>query len=132
MFLPMYIIPLIATIGSDYIMYKNNNKFIQKHKNKIAGSILGSVFFMPASMLGMTFLEIYVYNDVFPYRCLAYIYRFVDKYLDNEYCTSAIAEVLEFPLHPENHMLISNLNQVLKIQKVNCLTLNRGKMNKLF
>lgn len=71
MFLPMYIVPLVATLGADYIIYKNNNKFIQMHKNKIAGSILGSVFFMFSfPMLGMTFLEIYVYNDVFPYDVL--------------------------------------------------------------
>lgn len=35
MFLPMYIVPLVATLGADYILYKNNNNFIQKHRNKM-------------------------------------------------------------------------------------------------
>ena len=60
-----------SNISADYIFYKNSNKFIQKHKNKIAGSILGSVFFMFSFPHAWNdIFEIYVFNDVFPYDVL--------------------------------------------------------------
>ena len=72
MYLPWFAAPMISAIGADYILNKKTkSKIIQEHKNKISGAILGSTFFLFCfPMLAMTFLEIYVYNDVFPYDVL--------------------------------------------------------------
>ncbi|KER05384.1 hypothetical protein AAA799E16_01978 [Marine Group I thaumarchaeote SCGC AAA799-E16] len=44
---------------------------MQKHSGKIAGAILGSMFFaFSFPMLSMTFLEVYLHNDIFPYDVL--------------------------------------------------------------
>ena len=69
MYLPWFVIPGIGEIAADYMLTKNFKiSFVQKHKEKIAGSILGSMFFMFCfPMLAMTFLEVYVFNDVFSY-----------------------------------------------------------------
>ena len=72
MYLPWFVIPGIGVIAADYMLTKNfKNSLVQKHKEKIAGSILGSMFFMFCfPMLAMTFLEVYVFNDVFSYDIL--------------------------------------------------------------
>ncbi|MCA9820562.1 MAG: hypothetical protein KC440_07470, partial [Nitrosarchaeum sp.] len=44
---------------------------ITKHYAKLSGIMLGSMFFLFCfPMLSMSFLEFYVYNDVFPYDVL--------------------------------------------------------------
>lgn len=113
-FLPMYIIPLVATLGADYILYKNNYSFIQKHKNKITGAILGSVFFMFSfPMLGMTFLEIYVYNDVFPYDVLHTSTDLLTNIWIMSIVPGAIAGSLGMAFASRKlDKVISNLNQV--------------------
>ena len=72
MYLPWFVIPITGAIIADYILTKNfENSFVLKHKEKIAGSIIGSMFFMFCfPMLAMTFLEVYVFNDVFSYDIL--------------------------------------------------------------
>ena len=72
MYLPWFAIPITGAIVADYMLTKNfENSFIQKHKEKIAGSIIGSMFFIFCfPMLSMTFLEVYVFNDVFSYDIL--------------------------------------------------------------
>ena len=72
MYLPWFVMPVTSAIIADYILAKNfTNDFVQKHKEKIAGSILGSMFFIFCfPMLAMTFLEVYVFNDVFSYDIL--------------------------------------------------------------
>lgn len=114
MFLPMYVMPLVATLGADYILYKNNNSFIQRHKNKIAGSILGSVFFMFSfPMLGMTFLEIYVYNDVFPYDVLHTSTDLLADIWMMSMVPGAIAGSLGITFASRKlDKLVSNLNQI--------------------
>lgn len=114
MFLPMYIIPLVATLGADYILYKNNYKFIQKHKNNIAGAILGSVFFMFSfPMLGMTFLEIYVYNDVFPYDVLHTSTDLLTNIWVMSIVPGAIAGSLGIAFASKKlDRVVSNLNQI--------------------
>ncbi|WP_016939564.1 MULTISPECIES: hypothetical protein [Nitrosopumilus] len=71
-YLPWFAAPMISGIVADYIMNKKSNlKIFQKHSSKIAGAVLGSMFFMFSfPMLSMTFLELYLYNDVFPYDIL--------------------------------------------------------------
>ena len=72
MYLPWFVIPITGAIIADYMLAKNfKNSFVQKHKEKISGSILGSTFFIFCfPMLAMTFLEVYVFNDVFSYDIL--------------------------------------------------------------
>ena len=72
MYLPWFAIPITSAIIADYMLVKEfSNSFVQKHKEKIAGSILGTTFFIFCfPMLAMTFLEVYVFNDVFSYDIL--------------------------------------------------------------
>ena len=71
-YLPWFAAAMISAIFADYLLYdKIKSKFIQKHHEKFAGAILGSMFFMFCfPMLSMTFVEFYVFNDVFPYDIL--------------------------------------------------------------
>ncbi len=71
-YLPWFIIPIISTIIAEYVLSnKNNSKVLQKYSDKISGAILGSMFFMFCfPMLAMTFLEPYLFNDVFSYDVL--------------------------------------------------------------
>ena len=71
-YLPWYLAPMIIAVIADYVLCKKTRlPVIQRHYDKISGLILGSMFFMFCfPMLSMTFLEIYVYNDVFPYDIL--------------------------------------------------------------
>jgi hypothetical protein len=68
-YLPWFVAPMISAILADYILNKKtNSKFLQNHSVKISGAILGSMFFiMCFPMLAMTFLDFYVFNDVFSY-----------------------------------------------------------------
>lgn len=67
-YLPWFVAPMICAIAADYVLNKNSNKFVQTHADKISGAILGSMFFVFSfPMFAMTFLEFYVYNDVFSY-----------------------------------------------------------------
>ena len=66
-YMPWFGAPVIGAVISDYILLRSSIK----HKEKIAGAILGSMFFVFCfPMLSMTFLEMYVYNDVFAYDVL--------------------------------------------------------------
>lgn len=71
-YLPWFAAPMISAIAADYVFNKKwESKILQKHSGKIAGAILGSMFFVFSfPMLSMTFLEIYVHNDIFPYDVL--------------------------------------------------------------
>jgi hypothetical protein len=68
-YLPLFAAPMISTILADYILNKKiKSKFVQNHSVKISGAVLGSMFFMFCfPMLAMTFLDFYVFNDVFSY-----------------------------------------------------------------
>lgn len=68
-YLPWFIAPMASAIFADYVLNgKLKSNYLQKHSAKISGAILGSMFFMFCfPMLAMTFLEFYVFNDVFPY-----------------------------------------------------------------
>ena len=72
LYLPWFAAPMISVIAADYVFNKKwESKILQKHSGKIAGGILGSMFFVFSfPMLSMTFLEIYVHNDIFPYDIL--------------------------------------------------------------
>lgn len=61
--------PFLSSIVADYILSKNSKiKFLTTHSNEISGAVLGSQFFIFCfPMIAMTFLEFYVYNDIFPY-----------------------------------------------------------------
>ena len=63
---------MITAIVSDYVFNKkHNSKSLQKHSEKFSGAILGSMFFVFCfPMLSMTFLDLYLYNDVFSYDVL--------------------------------------------------------------
>lgn len=71
-YLPWFATSMASAIIADYLLNKKiKSKFIQKHQEKISGVVLGSMFFMFSfPMLSMTFLEIYVFNDVSPYDIL--------------------------------------------------------------
>lgn len=71
-YLPWFVAAMISAVIADYLLYdKIKFKFIQRHHEKLAGAILGSMFFIFCfPMLSMTFLEFYVFNDVFPYDIL--------------------------------------------------------------
>jgi len=66
---PWFIAPMFSAIAADFVLNKKfKSKFLINHSNKISGSILGSMFFIFCfPMLAMTFLEFYVFNDVFTY-----------------------------------------------------------------
>ncbi len=68
-FIPWYLTAITSAIVADYILNKKEKStFLQNHSTKISGAILGSMFFVFSfPMLSMTFLEFYVFNDVFPY-----------------------------------------------------------------
>ena len=68
-FLPWYVAGITSAIIADYVLNKKEKPtFLQNHSAKISGAILGSMFFVFSfPMLAMTFLEFYVFNDVFPY-----------------------------------------------------------------
>ncbi len=71
-YLPWFIAPMTSAIAADYILSgKINSEIIKNHQNKIAGLVLGSMFFMFCfPMLAMTFLEPYLFNEVFSYDVL--------------------------------------------------------------
>lgn len=71
-YLPWYIAPMASIVAADYVFNKNHkSKFIQRHSEKIAGALIGSMFFVFGfPMLSMTFLEIFLHNGVFPYDVL--------------------------------------------------------------
>ena len=68
-YLPWFAVPIISAVLADYILNKKiKSKFLQNHSVKISGAVLGSMFFIFCfPMLAMTFLDFYVFNDVFPY-----------------------------------------------------------------
>ena len=68
-YLPWFVAPMASAIFADYILNKKlKSKYLQKYSVQISGLILGSMFFMFCfPMLAMTFLEFYVFNDVFSY-----------------------------------------------------------------
>jgi hypothetical protein len=68
-YIPWFAAPMISAILADYILNKKiKSKFVQNHSVKISGAVLGSMFFMFCfPMLAMTFLDFYVFNDVFSY-----------------------------------------------------------------
>lgn len=70
---PWFLVPLIFAMAADFILSKNLKiEFFNKHSNKISGAVLGSMFFIFCfPMIAMTFLEFYVYNDVFSYDVIA-------------------------------------------------------------
>ncbi len=71
-YLPWFLAPMITAVIADYILSnKVKSKTLQRHSDKISGAILGSMFFMLCfPMLAMTFLELYLFNDVFSYDIL--------------------------------------------------------------
>ena len=71
-YLPWFAAPIISGILADYVLSKKIKlNTLQKHHEKISGAILGSMFFMFCfPMLSMTFLDVYLFNDVFPYDIL--------------------------------------------------------------
>ena len=67
-YLPWFIAPMIAAVAADYIFHMKTRL---KFSEKISGAVLGSMFFVFCfPMLSMTFLDVYLYNDVFPYDVL--------------------------------------------------------------
>ena len=72
-YLPWFAVPMMTAFVADAILSgKIKSKIIQKHQNKIAGATLGSTFFLFCfPMLAMTFLEPYLFNDVFSYDVLS-------------------------------------------------------------
>jgi len=70
-YLPWFVAPIIAVIASDYIFHIKLNLKLRKFSNTISGAVLGSMFFVFCfPMLSMTFLDVYLYNDVFAYDVL--------------------------------------------------------------
>ncbi len=71
-FLPWYVAPIASIIAADYVFNKKfKSRILSKHSGKIAGALIGSMFFVFGfPMLSMTFLEIFLYNGVFPYDIL--------------------------------------------------------------
>ena len=71
-YLPWFAAPMISAIIADYILSRRvKSKLIQRHRDKISGVVLGSMFFMLCfPMLTMTFLEPYFFNDVSTYGVL--------------------------------------------------------------
>ena len=68
-YLPWFAAPMSGAIIADYILNKKpKSYFLQNHAVKISGAVLGSMFFIFCfPMLAMTFLDFYVFNDVFSY-----------------------------------------------------------------
>ena len=66
-YLPWFAVPMASAICADYMLnIKSRSTFLQNHSVKISGAVLGSMFFMFCfPMLAMTFLDFYVFNDVF-------------------------------------------------------------------
>lgn len=68
-YLPWFAAPMSSALIADYILHKQTkSNFVQNHSVKISGAVLGSMFFIFCfPMLAMTFLDFYVFNDVFSY-----------------------------------------------------------------
>ena len=68
-YLPWFVAPMASAILADYILNKKlKSRYLQKYSVQISGAILGSMFFIFCfPMLAMTFLEFYIFNDVFSY-----------------------------------------------------------------
>ena len=71
-YLPWFAAPVIGAVVADYVLSKKiKSGLIQRHSEKFSGAILGSMFFMFCfPMLSMTFLDLYLFNDVSPYDVL--------------------------------------------------------------
>ena len=71
-YLPWFVAPMIGTVIADSVLNnKIKSKLVRRHSDKISGAILGSMFFIFCfPMLAMTFLEPYLFNDVFSYDVL--------------------------------------------------------------
>ncbi|QUC65528.1 hypothetical protein NsoK4_04635 [Nitrosopumilus sp. K4] len=75
-YIPWFAAPLICAVASDYLL--NSEKVIKKFSTKIAGGLLGSMFFVFCfPMFSMTILDFYVFNDVFSYDVLPTAYDVV-------------------------------------------------------
>lgn len=71
-YLPWFMAPMISAVIADYILNNRvKSKLMLRHRDKISGAVLGSMFFMFCfPMLAMTFLDFYLFNDVFSYDVL--------------------------------------------------------------
>lgn len=71
-YLPWFTAPVIGAVIADCMLSKKiKSRMIQRHSEKFSGAILGSMFFMFCfPMLSMTFLDLYLFNDIFPYDVL--------------------------------------------------------------
>jgi hypothetical protein len=71
-YLPWFAAPMISAVFADFTLSKKvKSGLIQRHSEKISGVILGSMFFIFCfPMLSMTFLDLYLFNDVFSYDVL--------------------------------------------------------------
>jgi len=71
-YLPWFAAPVIGAVIADWVLSKKiKSGMIQIHSEKLSGAILGSMFFMFCfPMLSMTFLDLYLFNDVSPYDVL--------------------------------------------------------------
>lgn len=71
-YLPLFAMPMVCAVLADYILNKKiKSKILSRHSAKISGAVLGSMFFLFCfPMLAMTFLEVYLFNDVFSYDVL--------------------------------------------------------------
>lgn len=78
-YLPWFAAPLISAVASDCIL-NSQNTHLKKFSAQISGALLGSMFFVFCfPMFSMSFLEFYVFNDVFPYDVLPTAYDMMSE-----------------------------------------------------
>ncbi len=115
-YLPWFAAPMISAVLADYVLSKNaKSKIIQRHGEKISGAILGSMFFVFCfPMLSMTFLDIYLFNDVFPYDVLPTSSDTVFQSWMMTVIPGAIAGMLGMMFASKKLTRISNINMTEK------------------
>jgi hypothetical protein len=115
-YLPWFAAPIISAILADYVLNKNTkSNLIQRHGEKISGAILGSMFFVFCfPMLSMTFLDVYLFNGVFPYDVLPTSSDMVFQIWMMTVIPGAIAGMLGMMFASKKLTQISNINVVKK------------------
>ena len=119
-YLPWFVAPMASAVMAEYILYKKFKfKLIQNHSEKFAGAVMGSMFFMFSfPMLSMTFLQPYLFNDVFSYDILHTSSNSVLEFWSLSIIPGAIVGMLGmiFASRKLNH--ISNNNTIIGSSKV--------------
>ena len=119
-YLPLFVAPITSAVIAECILRKKFKfKLIQNHSEKFAGVVMGSMFFMFSfPMLSMTFLEPYLFNDVFSYDILHTASNNVIEFWGLSIIPGAIVGMLGMIFASRKLDHISNSNPIIRSSKV--------------